>query len=358
MESRYATVKPGTPHTRSATLRDVASRAGVSVATASRVLSGSANVRPQTRERVERAMRELLYVGPGRAQPQTTTGAIGLLMPEFLNPVFAALAQALETRATRAGFATIICNTAGSAMREVDYVHMLLERRVDGMVFVCSEVTDVRGEHSHYRQLVDQGAHLVFVNGGSDELPVTSVSVDERAAARIATEHLLGLGHRRIGFVAGGQFAQATREKALGRADALAEAGLPADRWIAHASFTVEGGRHALRALVEGANGDRPTSVICSNDLMAIGALQEARALGLDVPRDLSIVGFDGIDAARWTFPPLTTVEQPIDEIAETTIAALEALMETPQAILPRYLFRPRLREGGTAVSPASANPQ
>ena len=147
-------------------------------------------------------------------------------MPEFGNPVFATLAQAMETRATAAGFATILCNTAGSAMREVDYVHMLLERRVEGMVFICSEITDVRGEHLHYAQLLDQGARLVFVNGGSESLPVTSVGVDERASGRIATEHLLELGHSRIGFVAGDEFALATREKARGREDALAGAGV------------------------------------------------------------------------------------------------------------------------------------
>jgi DNA-binding LacI/PurR family transcriptional regulator len=310
-------------------------------------------VRPETRERVERAMRELLYVAPGRGV-RTAAGAIGLLMPEFQNPVFASLAQALETRATGAGFATIICNTAGSAMREVDYVHMLLERRVDGMVFVCSEVTDVRGGHGHYRQLVEQGARLVFVNGGSEQLPVTSVGVDERAAGRLATEHLLELGHRRIGFVAGGQFAQATREKALGRADALDEAGLEPGRWIAHASFTVEGGRQALAALLEDTNGDRPTAVICSNDLMAIGALQAARDAGVRVPEEISIVGFDGIDAGRWTHPTLTTVEQPIDEIADTTVLALESLMETPETQLPRYVFRPTLRIGGTTARPAA----
>src|SRR5512140_3655919 len=102
-------------HAKPASLRDVANRAGVSVATASRVVSGSAVVRPETRERVERAVRDLLYVAPGRVEP---SGAIGLLVPEFANPVFAALSQALETHATRAGYATILCNTAGSAMRE------------------------------------------------------------------------------------------------------------------------------------------------------------------------------------------------------------------------------------------------
>ena len=238
---------------RHASLRDVADRAGVSVATASRVGSGSAAVRPETRERVVRAMRELLYVPPGRAEP---SGAIGLLVPEFGNPVFAALAQAMETRATAAGFATILCNTAGSAMREVDYVHMLLERRVEGMVFICAEITDVRGEHSHYAQLLEQGARLVFVNGGSEALHVTSVGVDERAAGRIATEHLLELGHRRIGFVGGVPFALATQEKTRGRAAALAEAGVDPKRYVAHDDFTVDGGRRALRVILDEAVGD------------------------------------------------------------------------------------------------------
>ena len=191
MENSYPTVKVGASPTKSATLRDVAERAGVSVATASRVLSGSAVVRPATRARVERAMRDLLYVAPGRAEP---SGAIGLLVPEFGNPVFATLAQAMETRATAAGYATILCNTAGTAMRELDYVHMLLERRVEGMVFISSEITDVRGEHSHYAQLLEQGARLVFVNGGAESLPVTSVGVDEQASGRIATEYLLTAG--------------------------------------------------------------------------------------------------------------------------------------------------------------------
>jgi DNA-binding LacI/PurR family transcriptional regulator len=334
---------------KTASLRDVADRAGVSVATASRVASGSTAVRPETRERVERAMRDLLYVAPGRTEP---SGAIGLLMPEFGNPVFAALAQAMETRATAAGFATIICNTAGSAMREVDYVHMLLERRVEGMVFVCAEITDVRSEHSHYGQLLEQGARLVFVNGASESLPVTAVGVDERASGRIATEHLLELGHRRIGFVAGETFALATREKGRGRHEALFSAGLDSGPHVAYAGFSVDGGRKALRAIIDESNGDRPTGVICSNDLMAIGALQEAAALGLRVPEDLSIVGFDGIDAAAWTEPPLTTIEQPIDEIAGTAIEALRALVDGPAQTLPSYVFRPTLRVGGTTAPP------
>jgi DNA-binding LacI/PurR family transcriptional regulator len=333
-----------------ASLRDVAHLAGVSVATASRVATGSAPVKAATRERVLQAMRELLYVS---ATGSTPTGAVGLLLPEFANPIFAALVQAMETRATRAGYATILCNTAGSALREMDYVHMLLERRVDGMIFVCAEITDVRGTHDHYLRLLAQGARLVFVNGSSESLDVVSVGVDERAAGRLATEHLLELGHREIGFVAGDAYALATREKLLGRDDALRAAGVAPNGCVAHAGFTVEGGRVALRALIE--RESLPTGVICSNDLMAIGALQEAASLGVRVPDELSIVGFDGIEAASWTQPPLTTVEQPIEDIAETAIQALQAQISDPGQALPNYVFRPQLRAGGTTARPASA---
>jgi DNA-binding LacI/PurR family transcriptional regulator len=330
-------------------LRDVAERAGVSVATTWRVVHGMDSVRPDTRDRVERAIRELLYVPPTRGE---ATGAIGLLLPEFANPVFAALAQAMETYATREGLATILCNTAGSALREVDYVHMLLERRVDGMVFICAEVTDVRSEHDHYAQLIERGARLVFVNGASESLEVPAVGVDERAAGRIATEHLLELGHRRVGFVAGDAYALPTREKMVGREDAMRAAGVEPNGYVAHGAFTVEGGRHVLGELLDAHPVDPPTGVICSNDLMAIGVLQEAAARGLRVPDDLSVVGFDGIEATEWTQPALTTVEQPIDVIAKTAIAALNT-QDDPDQGLTSYVFRPRLKLGGTTAPPS-----
>jgi DNA-binding LacI/PurR family transcriptional regulator len=330
------------------TLREVAARAGVSVATASRVASGSARVRPQTRERVERAMRDLLYLAPGR---EPSTGAIGLLVPELQNPVFPALAQAMEANAASTGLASILCNTAGSPAREAAYVHMLLDRRVDGMIFIASEVTDLRGDHAHYVRLLEEGAKLVFVNGGSPALHVTSVGVDERAAGRLAAEHLLSLGHALVGFAAGPEFALPTREKRAGYDAALLEAGLePEEELIAHAAFTVAGGREAAHRLLTGRL--RPTGVICSNDLIAIGVLQEAGALGLRVPEDLSVVGFDGI-AAAWTQPHLTTVEQPIELIAETALDALRGLIAQPDVELPNFVFRPRLRLGGTSAPPA-----
>ena len=330
-----------------ASLRDVASRAGVSLATASRVASGVDGVRPETRARVEGAMRDLLYVPPGRT---SATGAIGLLVPELTNPIFPALAQAMEARATEAGLATILCNTRAAAFREADYVHMLLDRRVDGMIFIACEMTHLGGDHDHYARLLEEGAKLVFVNGALDEIDVPCVSVDERHAGFLATRHLIALGHRRIGFVAGPADYLPTREKAAGRIDALHREGLSPDGLVVHGEFTLEGGRSSARALLS--RPDRPTAVICSSDVIAIGVLQVARELGLRIPSDLSVVGFDGIEAATWVEPELTTVAQPIDQIASTAVELLRTVIGDPSRSLPRVLLRPQLRTGGSTAAP------
>jgi DNA-binding LacI/PurR family transcriptional regulator len=284
-------------------------------------------------------MRELLYVPPGR---RAATGLIGVLVPDLANPIFPALAQAIETRAAPSGLASILCNTREAAFREVDYVHMLLDRRVEGMIFISSEMANLRGDHSHYKQLVGEGARIVFVNGALPSLGITSVGVDEQAAGELATQHLIDLGHVRIGFVAGPQHYLPTQYKGAGRVAALQAAGLDSVELVAHGEFSVEGGRRALRELL--AMPEPPTAVICSSDVMAMGVLQEAVRQGVRVPEDLSVVGFDGIDAGAWSMPPLTTIEQPIRDIAETAVDALQTLIREPDTALPNYLFRPTLR--------------
>src|SRR3954467_6570723 len=203
------------------TLREVARRAGVSVATASRVANGGDAVRPDTRGRVERAMRELLYIPSGRRE---VTGLIGVLGPGLATSIFPALAQAIETRAAPSGFASILCNTTGAAFREVDYVHMLLDRRVQGMIFISCEMTNLRGDHSHYAHLVAEGARIVFVNGAMHTLDVPSVGVDERTAGGVARGRLTVLGPERIGFVSGPEHYLPTQLKGAGRASAMAGA--------------------------------------------------------------------------------------------------------------------------------------
>lgn len=332
-----------------ASLRDVAEMAGVSLATASRVASGTAAVRPATRVRVERAMRELMYVAPPRS---STLSAIGLLVPELANPIFPALAEAMENRAAEQGLASILCNTGGSASNEVEYGQMLLARAVEGMIFISSEATDLRGEHGHYGRLVEAGAKIVFVNGAVPTIDVASVGIDERSAGELATQHLIELGHERIGFVAGPEYSRATIDKAAGRQMALTAARISPDNLVAHAEWGVAGGQAAMAELLRLDRRRRPTAVICSSDLMAIGALRAARDAALHVPDDLSIVGFDGIQAGEWTEPPLTTLVQPIEELAHAAVDTLSLLFAANGRRVPHLVFRPQLLVRGSTAAP------
>jgi DNA-binding LacI/PurR family transcriptional regulator len=330
------------------TLREVADHAGVSIATASRVATGSEAVKPETRERVKRAMTELMYLHPRQSG---VIGAVGLIVPELENPIFPALAQAMEMRAKAWGFASILCHTDGDVKAESDYMHMLMERQVTGMIFISGSGADLRADHRHYRRLQEEGASLVFVNGAPNSIDAPAVGIDERAAGALATNHLIELGHTRIGFVAGPEHFVPTRQKAEGRDAALAAASLPTQtELVAHDSFSVEGGKRALAKLLSLAKP--PTAVICSSDLMAVGALQQAYAQKLRVPEDLSLVGFDGVSVTNWTQPPLTTIEQPIADMAEMAVNALWSLTDEPDRHVPNFLFRPRLRAGGSTCPP------
>ncbi|MCK2237845.1 MULTISPECIES: LacI family DNA-binding transcriptional regulator [unclassified Crossiella] len=332
-------------------LADIARAAGVSISTVSRVLNRRAGVNEATRQRVLGVLADLPYTPRGLGALQRT-GVIGLLVPELSNPVFPAFAEALETRAARAGYGSLLCNTRSASLRadgadhngesrelvEEEYVRMLLARGVEGMVFVSPEITNAEdGGAGYYGKLLADGVQMVFVNGGAPALDVPDVTVDEQVAGYLATRHLVELGHRRIGFVCGPARSLPSRLKRAGWSAALEEAGLPADPGlIAHAPYGAAGGATAMSALLA---GPRPSAVICSSDHMALGAMREAHRRGLSVPADLSIVGFDDIPLAAYCSPALTTLAQPIEEMAR---AAVDELVQR---------LNPAARRGGGSYS-------
>lgn len=190
-------------------LSEIARAAGVSISTVSRVLNRRAGVNEETRQRVLSVLAEMPYTPRGLGALQRT-GVIGLLVPELSNPVFPAFAEALETRAARLGYSSLLCNTrSGAPMGEEEYVRMLLARGVEGMVFVSPEITNVEvplgqaPRPSYYAKLLADGVHMVFLNGATPALDVPDVTVDEQLAGYMATKHLIELGHERIGFVSG-----------------------------------------------------------------------------------------------------------------------------------------------------------
>ncbi|MBP2475141.1 DNA-binding LacI/PurR family transcriptional regulator [Crossiella equi] len=330
-------------------LADIAKAAGVSISTVSRVLNRRAGVNEATRQRVLGVLADLPYTPRGLGALQRT-GVIGLLVPELSNPVFPAFAEALETRAARAGYGSLLCNTRSASLRaedngngerelvEEEYVRMLLARGVEGMVFVSPEINNTEdGGAGYYGKLLADGVQMVFVNGGAPALDVPDVTVDEQVAGYLAARHLVELGHRRVGFVCGPARSLPSRLKRAGWSAALEEAGLPADpALVAHAPYGAAGGAQAMGRLLDGA---KPTAVICSSDHMALGAMREAHRRGLVVPRDMSIVGFDDIPLAAYCSPALTTLAQPIEEMAR---AAVDELVNR---------LNPAVRRGGGSYS-------
>lgn len=307
-----------------ATIVDVAARAGVSTATVSRVLSGSAAARPATRERVLAAARDLAYrpSGVARALQRSQTRTIGLLITDIENPFYPQIVRAAEDEAHARGLGLLLCNAADDPGRELAYLDLLLDRRIDGLI-----VASARAIRRHARQLADVDMPVVLVNAATRAGGLSGITADHRRGALMAAEHLLALGHRRIGLVtAPANRAAAARLRRAGVADALRAAGMdPGSLLVAEGDERIAGGITATSELL--ATRQRPTAIVCYNDLTAIGALQAVRAAGLRVPEDVSVVGFDDIELATWTDPGLTTIRQPTDEMARWAVGRLAATL-------------------------------
>jgi alanine racemase len=315
-------------------LHEIARTAGVSEATVSRVVNDKPGVAEQTRATVLRALEEMGY-----PRGRTRLGTVGLIIPELDNPIFPAFAQAISTQLTSAGFATILC-TLGAHVAETDYVSMLTGRGVDGIVFVCGLHANSEAEHSHYTALAKRNVPTAFVNGTIEGFAAPFISVDDGASAELAVQHLVSLGHRRIGLAVGmRRFVPAARKIAGYERAMTAAFGAVPDELILEGLFWFEGGHFAIDALIE----RDITALICGSDMMALGAIDTARQRGLDVPRDISIVGFDDIPVARFTDPPLTTIAQPVQAMGAATVRALLEQIQSATVHAGEFMFPPDL---------------
>jgi LacI family transcriptional regulator len=324
------------------TIGDVAHRAGVSTATVSRVLSGALRARPETRDRVILAARELGYrpSGIARSLKLRTTRTLGLIVTDIENPFFPQLVRAVEDAAQAAGYALLLCNASDDPEREASYLDVLVERRVDGVVIAASSLG---GRHGDW--LATAPLPVVLVNAPASDVRLPSIASDNRAGGRLATEHLLAAGHRRLGALSAGPRNPDAGERLAGARDAFREAGLdPAELAVAVGEAGVAGGERAMAALLE--RVPAVSGVVAYNDLMAIGAMRAVRALGRRVPADVSVVGFDDVDLAAYVDPPLTTIRQSTSEMGRWAVARLTErlqggggeLAEVPHVVLPVHL--------------------
>jgi LacI family transcriptional regulator, galactose operon repressor len=293
-----------------ATIKDVARLSGVSPMTVSRVINESERVRPQTRRRVEEAISELGYVPSrlARGLSRQRTGTIAVIVPDVANPFFTLIVRAAEDVARRAGYRVILCDTRADLSVERDVVGELLAHRVEGIV--VAPVSD--RSQAHLRRLARFGVPFVLIDRTVAGVEADAVVGDSAGGARQLVEHLISLGHRRIGLVVESDEVSTARDRRRGYEAALAAAGIPLDpELVVDSTVDPAGGSEGMRRLLE--LEDRPTAVFTVNNLVALGAIEAVRTAGLEVPDDVALVCFDDIEYASRLYPFLTALEQPAE---------------------------------------------
>lgn len=333
-----------------ARLADIAAHADVSEATVSRVLNGKPGVAEKTRLSVLTSLDVLGYDRPSRLR-RKSAGLVGLIVPELTNPIFPAFAQIIETALARHQFTPVLCTQTPGGVHEDDYVQMLLDRGVAGIIYVSGQHADTTTDPSRYTKLRERGLPIVLVNGYHEGIDAPFISNDDITSMDLALSHLAQLGHTQIGLAVGPQRYITVIRKITGFRSAMKNLldREDVEELIERGMFSVEGGDSAAARLIE----KGCTAVVCGSDLMALGAIRAARRLGLEVPKDFSVVGYDDSMLIAFTDPPLTTVRQSVQAMSEAAVRALLDEISGHPPPRAEYVFRPELVvRSSTGASP------
>ncbi|MFN8492840.1 MAG: LacI family DNA-binding transcriptional regulator [Caldilineaceae bacterium] len=318
------------------THKDVAERAGVSVATVSYVLNnGPRPVSSETRARVEEAVAELGYYPNelARSLRLQQSSTIGLILPSIINPVFAEIARELESVCTQEGFLVLMCNSDRHHEREERFIQMLRAKQVDGVVVT---------PHCEPEALIEPllQARIPVVVLEHDLPDVHCIAIDELAGGRIAIEYLLTLGHRRIGLIRRKPTSALSRQRFLGYCQALTGAGIPYDpELVVECDAGHAAGAQAMQQLL--ALPEPPTAIFTHNDVLAMGALHAIHQAGLKTPDDISVVGYDDITSAAYLSPPLTTVRSPKAQMGALAAQIILQLVQGKADLPPETVTLP-----------------
>lgn len=303
-------------------LADIAENAGVSTATVSRVLNGKSTVAPQTRQAVLTALDLLGYERPEKLRLRPG-GLVGLIVPELSNPIFPAIVQELEDELAKNSYTPLLCTQSAGGTTEDQYVSMLIDQHVSGIIFVSGLHADTTADIDRYLSLSETGIPYVFINGWNPNIDAPDFSTDDRSAMKQAVRHLVSAGHTRIGFATGPSRFRTSQEKIGGYTEAMSDLLPDEDPRVITTLFTVEGGQMAATQLID----EGYTGIICGSDIMALGAIRAAQRAGKRVPEDVSIIGFDDSPIMAFTSPPLTSLHQPITKIAALAVSTLIAMI-------------------------------
>ena len=327
---------------RSSSVKDVAALAGVSLGTVSNVLNRPERVSASTRDRVEKAMAQLGFVRNESARQLRagTSRTLAYVMLDAGNPFFTDVAQGIEIAAEAVELSVVLCNSNQRVDREAAHLDLLQQQRVQGIL-----VTPVDADSTLLDDIRRRGTPVVIVDRTRTDRSFCSVSVDDLLGGRLAIEHLVDRGHRRVAFVGGPFSLGQVRERLQGARDAWASAGLPADDLavIETESLDVASGREAGARLSGLPAARRPTGAFCANDLTALGLLQHAISSGARVPEDLAIVGYDDIEFAAAAAVPLTSVRQPRRELGRSAAELVLDESSNPDHEHRQVLFTPEL---------------
>lgn len=317
---------------KSISIKDVALKAGVSVSTVSHVMNGTRFVKPETSDRVKAAMDSLEYHPSflARALKINRTMTIGMLVTNSTNPFFAEVVHGLEDTCFQHGYSLILCNAGGDGARQRAYLKTLVRKQIDALVVMTTNT-----DSAFYRELrAINDLPMVVLDSGAD-IEACVVGDDSVYGGSLAAEFLINRGFGHIGFLTGPQGHPRSRDRLKGALKALSEAGIAADSILkVPGELTISGGYKAMRELLE---KGRPEALFAFNDLMAMGAYRVAAEAGLEIPRDLSIIGYDDLEIASYMTPALTTIRQPSfglgSKAAEILIEHLEKKTQLPTTL-------------------------
>ena len=336
------------------TIKDIARLAGVSVSTASLALNNKTGVSKATRQRVLAAAEQLRYIPNSSARSLITrrSNRIGLVVTDITNPCFGMLTKEISTWARNSGYDLQIGLSDDLMALEKSAVERLMEERVEGIVLVPT----IQSEYdlSHLYKLSTHGIPMVFTTAAYNGLSKDCVMCDMGKGTYLLTQHLLRSGHRRIFMIAGSQRAMYSSMRIEGCKRAFAEANLPfSDGWIIESTPTWSGGYEAAQRIVR----DLPDAIMTVNDVMAMGVLKYLKEHHIRVPQDVSVAGYDDLDYTCILETPLTTVRQPVGDIARRTIECLVARIQGSQQPEQTYYVDPILKIRDTTAPRTSDAP-
>jgi LacI family transcriptional regulator, purine nucleotide synthesis repressor len=328
-----------------ATIKDVARLAGVSTTTVSHVINKTRFVAESTQEKVMEAVQRLHYSpsAVARSLKCNSTRTIGMLVTQSTNPFFSEVIDGVESYCYRQGYTLILCNTGGIEEKQREYTRMLAEKRVDGILVMCSDLT------KELLQILDGYSDIpkVIMDWGPQSSQADKIIDNSEEGGYLATKHLIDHGHEKIACLSGHLSKAVCQERILGFRRAMTDANLPINEdWILEGNFECDTAVLAADKII--AMDEHPTAVFCFNDTMALGLMSRLQQRGIRVPEDMSIIGYDNIEISEYFSPPLTTIHQPKRRVGKNAFEILLQRIKTKEHDRRVFEMHPEIVERNT----------